>query len=213
MNARGQIAVLKFGKELLGRRTKTHLAAVADDTRPIAVTQKPASIVRGVRPSSSCTGIGQGRFACARISGQQETVPVPAYAGGMKPGDIRRLDQGASSGLDEVITQVFGMLQCGIIQPDQAKAMFVIADGMVMGIGYDREKIVLRTQDRGRWAPGRSSLADHDADLQQRIRVKLTETAPAIVDDRQDGLFVGDDFDSEAKRIDDGTIRERDLAL
>jgi hypothetical protein len=130
----------------------------------------------------------------------------------MKPGGMSGCDDATRSGLDEVVAEKFGVMQRGVVQPDQAKAMGEIANGVVMGISYEREQIALRTHDRGGWAPVRSALADYDADLQHGIFLKLEETAPEIVDDRQDGLFVGDHFDSEAERIEDGTIRERDLA-
>jgi hypothetical protein len=78
------------------------------------------------------------------------------------------------------------MLEGSIIQPDQAQAPFEIADGVVMGIGDEREQMALRTRDRDRWALGRAALADNDANLHHGIRVKLSQkpapdTAATIV--------------------------------
>ena len=48
------VGTLMLGPAIIGR-----LANPANDARLIAVTQKPASIVRRERPSGPCTGIGQ----------------------------------------------------------------------------------------------------------------------------------------------------------
>ena len=42
-----------------------------------------------------------------------------------------------------------------------------------------------------------------------RGSVKLEETAPELLNDSKYSLFVGDNFDGKAKRIEDGAIRER----
>ena len=64
-------------------------------------------------------------------------MPVPTDACRMDRDRVGGIDQDECSGFDEVVTQVFGVLQGCIVQPDQAEALCKIANGMVIGIGYD----------------------------------------------------------------------------
>jgi hypothetical protein len=132
-------------------------------------------------------------------------MSVATDAGGVNRGDAGCGDEDVGCSFDEVIRQVFGMTQGCVSQPEMAEPMREIGDGVVMSIGDDREQISLHAYDGGGWALGRPALANLDPDLQRRARVALTKATPRLFRHSKNSFFVGEDFDSKAEWIEDGS--------